>query len=232
MNGPWIVGFHAVLAVLESEPPGRVAVAPGRPPDAVSASSKALPEPVAWLCEGFRKRRLDEVALGYPHNGCALRSAPVGLRDIDDLIRPDGEPAACAPRRPRRSSQPRCGGADGGSLRHRRRHHCRPIGATARRGDRQGGGGPSRRVPLVRVNVAADALRTLRDAGYWTLGAAMEADTESRDRPTAAMGPLHWCPSTRVCEQRPDRHRRVCCHPHGRGRREPQSLRGGRGFDV
>ena len=40
------------------------------------------------------------------------------------------------------------------------------------------------RVPVARVNVAADALRTLRDEGYWAIGAAMEGSPSPEVDPT------------------------------------------------
>ena len=35
------------------------------------------------------KRQDDVVAAGQPHNGCALRAAPVELRPVDELVRPN-----------------------------------------------------------------------------------------------------------------------------------------------
>jgi 23S rRNA (guanosine2251-2'-O)-methyltransferase len=55
-----------------------------------------------------------------------------------------------------------------------------PLGGAAAKA----AAGHLERVPVARVNVAADALRTLRDAGYWALGAAMEGSPSPEVDPT------------------------------------------------
>ncbi len=104
-----------------------------------------------------------------------MRSAPVKLKTVDDLIRPDGE-SACLVLLDTIDDPHNLGavvrsaaafGIDGVVI---AGPSAPPLGGAAAKA----AAGHIERMPLVRVNVAADALRTLRDAGYWVLGAAME----------------------------------------------------------
>jgi 23S rRNA (guanosine2251-2'-O)-methyltransferase len=180
----WLIGFHAVLGALEA----------GRPADLLwlqdgrrDRRAHQLVEvarghqvPVRWVARG----RLDDIAEGVPHNGCALRCAPLGWRSLDELI-----------------TEPECPGRlvllDAALDPHN-------IGAVVRTSaafaiDGLIVAGPSApplagavataaaghldRVPLVRASVAADALRVLRDAGYWCYGAAADGAAVSAIRP-------------------------------------------------
>jgi len=166
----WVVGYHAVLGALEG----------GRPVELV------------WLQRGRRDRRtrkvfevarrrgldvrqvdrrqLDEVSEGVPHNGCAARSAPVAYRQLAELV--------CPPQERGRLvllddvDDPHNVGAvirtaaafalDGVVV---AGPSAPPLGGALAKA----AAGCLERVPLVRAKVAADALSTLREAGYWAL---------------------------------------------------------------
>jgi 23S rRNA (guanosine2251-2'-O)-methyltransferase len=181
----WIIGFHAVLAALESSRPveqlwlqdGRHDGRLGRLEGA--ARNRGVP------IRRVPKRRLDELSTGQPHNGCALRSTPVELKSIEDLIRPEGEPASLVlldtiddPHNLGAVIRSAAGfGIDGVIV---AGPSAPPLGGAAAKA----AAGHLERVPVVRVNVAADALRTLRDVGYWVLGAAMEGSPSPGIDPT------------------------------------------------
>ncbi len=185
-DSAWVVGFHAVLAVLEADRPVELLwLQDGRRDGRllkVETVARKRGLPLRWV----PKRRLDEVALGQPHNGCALRSAPVELQTLDRLIRPDGEPA-CLVLLDSVDDPHNLGavvrsaaafGIDGIII---AGPSAPPLGGAAAKS----AAGHLERVPMVRVNVAADALRTLRDAGYWALGAAMDGT------PSRGIDPTH-----------------------------------------
>ena len=181
----WVVGFHAVLAVLEADRPVELLWLQDGRRDGRLAKLEGLARDRGLSLRRVPKRRLDEVASGHPHNGCALRSAPVELRTIEELIRPEGEPGSVvlvdAIDDPHnlgavvRSAA--AFGIDGIVI---AGPSAPPLGGAVARA----AAGHLERVPLVRVNVAADALRTLRDAGYWVLGAAMEGTPSPEVDPT------------------------------------------------
>ncbi|MCU0303250.1 MAG: 23S rRNA (guanosine(2251)-2'-O)-methyltransferase RlmB [Thermoanaerobaculales bacterium] len=192
----WIVGFHAVLAALEG----------GRPVDQL------------WLQDGRRDgrlgrleaaardrgvslrrvpiRRLDEIAQGRPHNGCALRAAPVALRAVDELVRPPGQPGRLVlldgvddPHNLGAVVRTAAAFAIDGVI--IAGPSAPPLGGAAAKA----AAGQLERLPLARVNVAADALRILREAGYWVLGAAMAGassrDVDPTDRWVLCLGSEH-----------------------------------------
>lgn len=181
----WIVGFHAVLAGLEA---GRSAeqlwLQDGRNDGRLGrldAAARKRGVPVRRV----PTRRLNEIAEGQPHNGCALRAAPVALKDVDELIRPEGEPA-CLVLLDTIDDPHNLGavirtaaafGIDGVII---AGPSAPPLGGAAAKA----AAGHLERVPMARVNVAADALRTLRDEGYWVLGAAMGGSPSPEVDPT------------------------------------------------
>jgi len=182
----WVVGFHAVLAVLESDRPVEVLWLQDGRRDGRLAKIETAARKRGLPLRRVPKRRLDEVALSRPHNGCGLRSSPVELQTLDRLVRPDGEPARLvlldAIDDPHnlgavvRSAA--AFGIDGVII---AGPSAPPLGGAAAKS----AAGHLERVPMVRVNVAADALRTLRDAGYWALGAAMDGT------PSRGIDPTH-----------------------------------------
>lgn len=184
-DSEWIVGFHAVLAVLESDRPVELLWLQDGRRDGRLSRIETVARRRGLALRRVPKRRLDEVAPGQPHNGCALRSAPVELQTLDSLIRPDGETGRLvlldAIDDPHnlgavvRSAA--AFGIDGVII---AGPSAPPLGGAAAKA----AAGHLDRVPLVRVNVAADALRTLRDVGYWVLGAAMEGSSSRGIDPT------------------------------------------------
>jgi 23S rRNA (guanosine2251-2'-O)-methyltransferase len=181
----WIVGFHAVVAILGSNRPveqlwlqdGRRDGRLGR----LEAGARGRGVPVRRV----PKRRLDEVAAGQPHNGCAVRSAPVGLRSLDEVIRPEDQAARLVlldtvddPHNLGAVVRSAAAfGVDGVII---AGPSAPPLGGAAAKA----AAGNLERVPLIRINVAADALRTLRDEGYWALGAAMKGSPSPEVDPT------------------------------------------------
>jgi 23S rRNA (guanosine2251-2'-O)-methyltransferase len=169
----WVVGFHAVLAVLEANRPVELLWLQDGRRDGRIVRIETIAHDRGVPLRRVPKRRLDEVAGGQPHNGCALRSSPVMLSTLEELIRPDGEPGSIvlldAIDDPHnlgavvRSAA--AFGIDGVVI---AGPSAPPLGGAAAKA----AAGHLERVPVVRVNVAADALRTLRDEGYWVLGAA------------------------------------------------------------
>ena len=180
-DSEWIVGFHAVLAVLEGNRPVELLWLQDGRRDGRLGKIESIARNRGLPLRRVPKRRLDEVASGHPHNGCALRSAPVELGTIETLVRPEGESASVVlldtiddPHNLGAVVRSAAAfGIDGIVI---AGPSAPPLGGAAARA----AAGHLERVPLVRVNVAADALRTFRDAGYWVIGAAMEG-TPSRE---------------------------------------------------
>ena len=168
----WIVGYHAVLGVLEGD----------RPVDLV------------WIQDGRRDRRtrtvvararargvevrfvpvskLAEAAGSTPHNGCAARTAPVGFRDIESVVAPEGTPGRLLllddiadPHNIGAIIRSAAAfGMDGLII---AGPHAPPLGGAAAKA----AAGHVHRVPLVRAKVAADVLVRLAGEGYWIFGA-------------------------------------------------------------
>ncbi|MEX1310073.1 MAG: 23S rRNA (guanosine(2251)-2'-O)-methyltransferase RlmB [Candidatus Sulfomarinibacteraceae bacterium] len=174
-DSQWIVGFHAVLAGLSSTRPAEQLWLQDGRRDGRLGRLEAAARDRGLPIRRVPKRRLDEVAAGQPHNGCALRSAPVALRSIEDLVRPPGEAARLVlldsiddPHNLGAVIRSAAAfGIDGVIV---AGPSAPPLGGAAAKA----AAGHLERVPVVRANVAADVLRTLRDLGYWVLGAAMD----------------------------------------------------------
>ena len=184
-DSEWVVGFHAVLAVLEANRPVELIWFQDGRRDGRLAKIERIARDRGLPLRRVQKRRLDDVALGRPHNGCALRSAPVALREIDEIVRPEGVAAAVVlldsiddPHNLGAVVRSAAAfGIDGIVI---AGPSAPPLGGAAAKA----AAGHLERVPLVRVNVTADALRTFRDAGYWILGAAMEGSSSRECDPT------------------------------------------------
>ena len=92
VGSEWIVGFHAVLAGLEGDRGvEQLWLQEGRH-DGRLRRLEAVARDRRVAVRRVPRRRLDEVAAGQPHNGCALRAAPVRLSGIDEIVAPDDEP--------------------------------------------------------------------------------------------------------------------------------------------
>ena len=192
----WIVGFHAVLARLEAGRPVELLWLQDGRRDARLGRLEAIARESGVPVRRVPRRRLDEVAAGQPHNGCAVRAAPVALRELSDLVRPEGA----------RASIVLLDGVDdphnlGAVVRSAAAFgldgliiagpSAPPLGGAAARA----AAGHLERVPVVRVNVAADALAVLRGEGYWVFGAAMEGtpspEVRTTDRWVLCIGSEH-----------------------------------------
>jgi 23S rRNA (guanosine2251-2'-O)-methyltransferase len=179
----WIVGFHAVLSLLDSESAiDRLLVQRGRRDQRISRIVE-LAKRRRVACDFVPRERLDRIAAGVPHNGCAARTAPISFVELDQLVADEG---SCGRLVLLDSiDDPRNAGAvvrsaaafeiDGLIL---AGHSAPPLaGALAK-----AAAGQLSRVPVARVRVAADALELLRSSGYWVFGA--DAGGEAVDRVT------------------------------------------------
>lgn len=195
-DSEWIVGHHAVLSVLEADRPAEQLWLQQNRRDARLGRLEAAARDRGIPVRRVPRRRLDEVAGDQPHNGCALRGASIRLSGLDELIPPEGEPASLVlldsvddPHNLGAVVRSAAAfGIDGVII---AGPSAPPLGGAATRA----AAGQMERVPLVRVNVAADALRQLRDAGYWVLGAAMEGtpcpELRATDRWVLCIGSEH-----------------------------------------
>lgn len=180
-DDPWTVGFHAVMGVLDG----------GQPVDVLWLQKDRRDRRMQRIRDVARSRdirydlvpraRLDGVADGVAHNGCAVRSAPVAFVDLDDLVQREGEPSRLL--LVDDLSDPHNLGAvlrtaaafsiDGVVI---AGPSAPPLGGAVAKA----AAGLLGRVPLARGRVAADALVYLRDQGYWVFAA--EADGTPLDQ--------------------------------------------------
>jgi 23S rRNA (guanosine2251-2'-O)-methyltransferase len=118
------------------------------------------------------RERLDALAEGAPHNGCAARTAPVALHALEELIRDSDEPGRLLlvddvidPHNVGALIRTAAAfGIDGVIL---AGPSAPPLGGALARA----AAGQLERLPIVRATVAGDALARLRDHGYWAFGA-------------------------------------------------------------
>jgi len=168
----WTVGFHAVLGVLED----------GRPVDVLWLQKDRRDRRIQRVRDLARSKgvrydlvprsRIDGVAGGVAHNGCAVRSAPVAFVDLDHFVRAEGEPSRIL--LVDDLSDPHNLGAvlrtaaafsiDGVVI---AGPSAPPLGGAVAKA----AAGLLGRVSLARVRVASDALVHLRDQGYWVFAA-------------------------------------------------------------
>ena len=181
LDGNWVVGFHAVLGLLESVQPIEVVwVQDGRRDERVrTVVSKARGRgvDVRFVPSG----RLREVAVEVSHNGCAARSGPVPFREIEDCIAPEGLPGKLLllddisdPHNLGAAIRSAAAfGVDGLII---AGPSAPPLGGAAAKA----AAGHIHRVPLVRTKVAADVLVHLAGEGYWIFGADSDGDDLSQ----------------------------------------------------
>lgn len=173
----WIFGYHAVLGALESSRPVEaVWLQTGRRDQRLQRLLTAAQErgvATRWV----PRQRLDELAGSTPHNGCAARGGPVAFVRLDEVIAPEGNPGRLLllddvtdPHNLGAVIRSAAAfGVDGLII---AGPSAPPLGGAVAKA----AAGLMDRVPLVRTNVAADALRVLREAGFWALGADSEGD--------------------------------------------------------
>jgi 23S rRNA (guanosine2251-2'-O)-methyltransferase len=168
----WTVGFHAVLGVLEGSQPVDVLWIQKDRRDRRMQRIRTAARRRGIRYDLVPRARLDRVAEGVAHNGCAVRSAPVAFVELEDLIRAEGEPSRLL--LVDDLSDPHNLGAilrtaaalsvDGVVI---AGPSAPPLGGAVAKA----AAGLLGRVPLARARVAADALVHLRDHGYWAFAA-------------------------------------------------------------
>ena len=79
----WTVGFHAVLVVLESSQPVDVLWIQKDRRDRRMQRIRTAARTREVRYDLVPRARLDGVADGVAHNGCAVRSAPVAFVELD-----------------------------------------------------------------------------------------------------------------------------------------------------
>jgi len=184
-DGLWTVGFHAVLAVLESD----------TPVDALWLQQDRRDQRAKKIIAAARRRgirfdvvpraRLDRVSDGVVHNGCAVRSAPVDFVDLDDVMTAEDAPARIVllddvddPHNLGAVIRTAAALAVEGLV--IAGPSAPPLGGAVAKA----AAGLLGRVPVVRVKVAADALARLRNNGYWVFGADASGTALPDVRPT------------------------------------------------
>ena len=168
----WTVGFHAVLGVLESSQPVDVLWIQKDRRDRRMQRIRTAARSRGVRYDLVPRARLDGVADGVAHNGCATRSAPVAFVDLDDLVRAEGEASRLL--LVDDLKDPHNLGAvlrtaaalslDGVVI---AGPSAPPLGGAVAKA----AAGLLGRVPLARTRVAADALVQFRDRGYWVFAA-------------------------------------------------------------
>ncbi len=173
----WVVGFHAVLGLLESLQAVEVVwIQDGRRDHRVRAivsKARAGGVDVRFVPSG----RLKEIAGSVAHNGCAARTGPVSLREIDDCITPEGSPGkllllddVADPQNLGAVIRSAAAfGVDGMII---AGPQAPPLGGAVAKA----AAGHVHSVPLVRAKVAADVLVRLAGEGYWVFGADSDGE--------------------------------------------------------
>jgi len=168
----WIVGFHAVLGVLDGDQPvDALLLQQGRR----DARMKIIR--VAARRRGIRfdlvpRARLDRLAGGVAHNGCALRSAPISFVPLEDLMAAADEPGRLLllddvldPHNVGAVIRTAAAFAVDGLV--IAGPSAPPLGGAVAKA----AAGQLGRVRVAREKVAADALTSLRTSGYWVFAA-------------------------------------------------------------
>jgi 23S rRNA (guanosine2251-2'-O)-methyltransferase len=168
----WTVGFHAVIGVLESGQPVDVLWLQRDRRDRRMQRIRNLARNRGIRYDMVPRARLDSVADGVAHNGCAVRSAPVAFVELDALARRGDEPSRLLLLDD--IADPHNLGAvlrtaaafaiDGVVI---AGPSAPPLGGAVAKA----AAGLLGRVPLARARVAADALARLQEMGYWVVAA-------------------------------------------------------------
>lgn len=181
----WTVGFHAVLGVLESRQPIDVLWIQNDRRDRRMQRIRTAARARGVRYDLVPRARLDGVAGGVAHNGCAVRSAPVAFVELDDLVpvgREDSRLLLVDDLK-----DPHNLGAvlrtaaalslDGVVI---AGPSAPPLGGAVAKA----AAGMLGRVPLARARVAADALVHFRDRGYWAFAADASGTPLGEVRPS------------------------------------------------
>jgi 23S rRNA (guanosine2251-2'-O)-methyltransferase len=189
----WIVGYHAVTGALASKRPLELLWLQRGRRDRRLQELRAAARDRGVVATWVSRRRLDEVAGDRPHNGCAVRTSPVEMAALEDVIAAADRPGRLLlldgvgdPHNLGAALRSAVAfGVDGVII---AGPSAPPLGAAVARS----AAGLLERVPLVRLSAAADALSRLRGSGYWALGAdsagAEVSTVRSIDRWVLAIG--------------------------------------------
>ncbi|MCP4899181.1 MAG: 23S rRNA (guanosine(2251)-2'-O)-methyltransferase RlmB [bacterium] len=177
----WIVGFHAVLDALEGSRNAEVVWLQGGRRDRRTRQIFDAARDRGLQVKYVERRRLDEVSEGVPHNGCAVRCAPIEFSSLDDLVSDvrssGGILLMDGVQDPHNlGSVIRSAAAFGVRAVILAGHSLPPVGGAAAKA----AAGQLSRVMMVRVNVAADALSMLQSEDYWIFGADMSGTPISK----------------------------------------------------
>jgi len=168
----WIVGHHAVAAALSGDRSVEVVwVQRGRRDHRVREVEE-LARTNGVPLKLVTRERLDALADGAPHNGCAARSAPVALRPLEDLLQKDDDSGRLLlvddvidPHNVGALIRTAAAfGIDGVIV---AGPSAPPLGGALARA----AAGQLERIPIARAKVAGDVLARLREHGYWAFGA-------------------------------------------------------------
>ncbi len=171
----WLLGAHAVGAALEAHRPlDLLLVQRGRHDRRVREVTEAARK-AGVPVRPVERAELDRLARGGAHGGVAARTSPHAFVSLEDLVRPENEPGRIIlldgvtdPHNVGAVIRSAAAfGLDGVIL---AGPGAPPLGGALA----SAAAGQLERVPVARAGSAGDALRSLRDAGYWAFGAAME----------------------------------------------------------
>ncbi len=182
-DSQWVVGFHAVLAVLEGERPVEVVwLQEGRRDGRMRRVEEAARRRQV-IVQAVPRARLEQVSSGVAHTGCAARTGPVRWTVLEAVIAPPDRPARLLLLDS--VTDPHNLGAvirtaaafamDGVVI---AGPAAPPLGGAVARA----AAGQLERLPVVRATVAADVLGRLQGDGYWVFGA------DAGGRPVAEVG--------------------------------------------
>jgi len=168
----WTVGFHAVLGVLEGDQPVDALLLQQDRRDARMKKIRAAARRRAIRYDLVPRTRLDRVAGGVAHNGCALRSAPISFVPLEDLMAAADEPGRLLvlddvldPHNVGAVIRTAAAFAVDGLV--IAGPSAPPLGGAVAKA----AAGHLGRVKVAREKVAADALTRLRTNGYWVFAA-------------------------------------------------------------
>jgi len=88
----WTVGFHAVLSVLDGDQPVDALLLQQDRRDARMKKVKVAARRRGIRYDLVPRARLDRLAGGVAHNGCAVRSSPIAFVPLEDLISDEDKP--------------------------------------------------------------------------------------------------------------------------------------------
>ena len=168
----WLVGFHAVLGALEGDRPIEVVWLQQGRRDGRMRRLEDVARRRGVPVRMVPRARLDRLAGGVAHTGCAARAGSVEWRQVADLVAPEGVAGRLLVLDD--VTDPHNVGAvirtcvafgvDGLIL---AGPSAPPLAAAASRA----AAGLLDRIPIARTTVAADVLVQLRGHGYWAFGA-------------------------------------------------------------